>query len=45
MGVVFGSGGEVFLNGVLVDVVAAAFKLFAVEDEVVGEAALPDGRL
>ena len=42
MRIVFGSLGEMFEDGVLVDVVAARFELFAVEDEVVSEAALPD---
>jgi hypothetical protein len=37
--------GEVDADGVLVDVVAAGFELGWVEDEVVGKAALPDGRL
>jgi len=41
----FGGGDEVGTDGVLVDVGAAGFKMFAVEDEVVGEAALPDGKL
>jgi len=33
---------KMLANGVLVDVVAAAFELFAVQDEMVGEASLPD---
>jgi len=34
---------ETLANGVLVDVVAPDEELFAIFDEMVGEAALPDG--
>ena len=43
MGVAFGGGGEAGADGVLVDVGAVGLEVLSVLDEVVGEAALPDG--
>jgi len=45
VGIEFGGGDEICADGILVDVGAAGFEVIAVEDEVVGEASLPDGEL
>ena len=45
VGVEFGGGDEVGADRVLVDVSAAGFEVIAVEDEMVGVATLPDGKL
>jgi len=43
MWVLFSMFDKVFENWVFEDVVASAFELFAVEDEVIGESSLPYG--